>query len=666
MANNWLLQFCNADTQPPEPPLENYFAVYNGNPPPPPATQPPIFQTRAMCWSQLTQPTPQGGDNSVYISSNLVADFSGWTNTIIRAAATTPTPPSLEIFIPTEQENPGTIVSTMSNIFSVAEETITNQLNDAGIDAGKLLTYLTSLNAPTPVAPTAVNLTSALVNGYYVEQMKLTTKYAFVSGNSYQTQIWGYNSENGNCGWSIGRGDPATFTTIGPDYIANGAYVTNGQLIYFWDRYLLQAPTDSTLWLQYPLLPTPDNVQKVQANLTSMQKFNDYVYNNVSAYPSGTVYNSLEAQTSDPGLAAGLQILIGALGAIGTVLGGPLAGFATTLLCSTLFSYNTSKPPTIAGVIAQLSNRLELTSQQLDTDLSTIIGNLAPINSQSTILAAWNSTFTFQGQTMQVSDLASGVFPMEYSESTQNPEFQAIAAAAIFAAKQNIWQVVLAERYQINCWQPTYNAVTNGNSQFFANYSESDMVSWYNSFLSQNPSYYCTWVPSSIPGPCNTEVPGMQVSEYNIGVAPSGASDGSISEAACGYLFIDGPNPNSSGMFTRETVFTVAWLPHYDYTPPGTPGAATSNQLSLGFLRAQREERSLDALLHKEGRAAVEDRVRKQAWDNPAFAHDLKIRPRQTLERFLGVKIPESASIYVTVEDDDLLEYGLVIPKKPS
>jgi hypothetical protein len=119
-------------------------------------------------------------------------------------------------------------------------------------------------------------------------------------------------------------------------------------------------------------------------------------------------------------------------------------------------------------------------------------------------------------------------------------------------------------------------------------------------------------------------------------------------------------------MFTRETVFTVPWLPHHDYTPLGTPGAATSNRLSLGFLRAQREGRSLDVLLHKEGRAAVEDRVRKQAWDNPAFAHDLKVRPRQTLERFLGVKIPESASIYVTVEDDDLLEYGLVIPKKPS
>jgi hypothetical protein len=58
----------------------------------------------------------------------------------------------------------------------------------------------------------------------------------------------------------------------------------------------------------------------------------------------------------------------------------------------------------------------------------------------------------------------------------------------------------------------------------------------------------------------------------------------------------------------------------------------------------------------------LEERIRQQAKTDPYFAHNLRMRPRRTLEEFLGVKIVEDISIHVIVENSNT--FGLVIPQK--
>ena len=73
--------------------------------------------------------------------------------------------------------------------------------------------------------------------------------------------------------------------------------------------------------------------------------------------------------------------------------------------------------------------------------------------------------------------------------------------------------------------------------------------------------------------------------------------------------------------------------------------------------------KTLEQLVKKEGRDAVQQRVIKAQAD-PIFARDVAVRPRQTLENFLGVKIPEVASVSVIVETPRT--FVIVVPQKPQ
>lgn len=78
------------------------------------------------------------------------------------------------------------------------------------------------------------------------------------------------------------------------------------------------------------------------------------------------------------------------------------------------------------------------------------------------------------------------------------------------------------------------------------------------------------------------------------------------------------------------------------------------------YLQADQQGNTLPTLVQREGRGAIEQRVTQQAQQDPVFAHNLGTRPRQTLEAFLGVKIPETVSLTPIIENPQ--RFGLVIP----
>ncbi|SRR6476661_3222168 len=85
-----------------------------------------------------------------------------------------------------------------------------------------------------------------------------------------------------------------------------------------------------------------------------------------------------------------------------------------------------------------------------------------------------------------------------------------------------------------------------------------------------------------------------------------------------------------------------------------------AEKLSVEYVRAIKQGKTLGLLVQREGREQVEKRVIEKAQSDPIFAWDLTRRTRETLEKFLDVKIPDVVAVDVIVES--ARSFALVIP----
>jgi hypothetical protein len=92
--------------------------------------------------------------------------------------------------------------------------------------------------------------------------------------------------------------------------------------------------------------------------------------------------------------------------------------------------------------------------------------------------------------------------------------------------------------------------------------------------------------------------------------------------------------------------------------------APSPRRLSTAYLRAMKEGSTLTALVQKRGRQHVQAEVLAKAASDSIFARDLVLRPRQTLEAFLGVKIAEMIDINVFSEGPR--SFSIVLPQPES
>lgn len=386
--------------------------------------------------------------------------------------------------------------------------------------------------------------------------------------------------------------------------------------------------------------PTPAQVQQVQTNLTNMQAFNDYVYNQGQSKVLNAYLRLSEQDNSDPGLAIGLNILEGAFWAVGS-LGGPAGNFAASFLSGMLSWWATDSPPSLNTTFASMEVRLQQTSLALDQQLATYYQDVP---------GHWDTQFTYNGSTSTLSDFATVSFPAE-----TDPSFETMAATSLVALDQSVWQSVLKSNYVVTYWEPDTTFTDNARQ-------DSPPVGWDESFIAANPAYYNTWNWHHGSG-CGDQS-GWQVQQYNIGTGAGVFTDGSMSHAACDYLFIDSADGvviNQDGLYDRKTVFTGLGIKTAtQIVPSGGGGGPVGESLSTGYLRAMVEGRTLGKLVEREGRAAVERRVIEKAQNDPVFAQELRYRPRQTLEKFLDVRIPEPLSISVIIENGRT--FGIVVP----
>lgn len=390
--------------------------------------------------------------------------------------------------------------------------------------------------------------------------------------------------------------------------------------------------------------PTPAQIAQVQMNLQNMQAFNDYVYNQGQSRVLNAYLRLSEQDSSDPGLTVGLNILEGAFWAIGSELG-PIGNFAASFLSGMVSWWATNTPPSLNGAFASLVLRLQATSLAVDQQLATY---------HQAVAANWNTQFTYNGQTTTLSDFATGNFPPE-----TDPSFETLAATALVALDRSIWTTIMTEKYVVTLWE------TSSGPTIFSGDQSDPPVSWDEMFIAHNPSYYNTWTWHQESG-CGAQT-GWLINEYNIGTGAGVFSDGGMSSDACAYLFIDSADGvviNADGLFARATVFTGLGIRQATYIVATGGGGPIGAEVSVGYVRAMTEGRTLGQLIESEGREAVEQRVIERAQSDQVFAVDLAHRPRQTLEEFLGVRIPEVVSVGAVIESPRT--FAIVVPQAPS
>jgi len=390
--------------------------------------------------------------------------------------------------------------------------------------------------------------------------------------------------------------------------------------------------------------PTPAQIAQVQENIKNLQALNDYIY----TYGQGKILNAYlllsEQDNSDLGLNIGLNILEGIFWAVGSEfgpVGNFLASFGSGMVSYWASSANT--PPSLNTTFSDMINRISATFRAFDAQMAVYYSDVA---------GNWNTSFSFNGKTGALSDLATMAVPTE-----QDTGFQPLATAGIFALDQLIWKTVMQKNYVVTLWE--------GQPLIFKGNQNDPPTSWAQGFIAANPAYNITWSWHNSSG-CGS-VNGWEIQEYNIGTGAGVFSDGSMSNAACAYLFIDscgGQVINAAGLFHRNDVFNNLGISQTTRIVPSGGIPVTDAHLSVGYLRAMKEGRTLGKLIEREGRESVQQRIVEKAHADSVFARNLAMRPRQTLETFLGVKIPEVVNLSVVVESGR--SFGLVIPAKKA
>lgn len=296
--------------------------------------------------------------------------------------------------------------------------------------------------------------------------------------------------------------------------------------------------------------PTDADILRVKSNLANMKDFNDqlYVYGNTKIL---NAYALLSQQDNhDLGLQLGINLLTSAFDAI-TFEMGPIGTIAGNFLEALVANYASATPVSLNQACSSLMTRFLATSQQADLDLDTFHSDPA---------AYWNNTYSgtvitpFKTAVVSAkfSDLATIDFPAKTS-----PEFAQLEIDASYALDQTVWSILL-KNFVNTAFLPTTDFTVSQNP------TADSMNQWAAGYFAKNKAYWASWVFVQQSGRKGKDNSYWQTTTHNLGTGVSTFSDGSISDNACNYLFIDTADNvivNPEGLFHRTFVFTSLNIP---------------------------------------------------------------------------------------------------------
>ncbi|HWM24397.1 MAG TPA: hypothetical protein VNP98_06200 [Chthoniobacterales bacterium] len=400
--------------------------------------------------------------------------------------------------------------------------------------------------------------------------------------------------------------------------------------------------------------PTPQQLATAITNLKRMQAMNDHAYpQNLARISDAFDLLTEPDDSSNAGLTIVLNLVEGAFWAIGSSV--PKAYTAIGNFAASFFSGMVawwgagSAPPELNGQFVSLRDCYTAAYNALDSQLAGYSQSLQSTD-PAVVQACWDTSFTYNEKTTAISDLGTEELPVE----SDDPDFVTMVTASVTAFAQGLWTTLLDANAWITLWLTAPQEKISGNDP------NSPPLSTIQAYIKSNPAYYYTWEWHAKKGKCDSS--GWLITEYSLGKKiASEYHDNAFGPDVCAYLFADstdGVPLNPGGLFPRKTVFTALKIRQLGYAPTYSTPAAMS--VSPAYLEADQQGNTLPALVEREGRDATEQRITQQAQEDPVFAHNLVARPRQTLEAFLGVKIPETVSLAPIIENPQ--RFGLVIP----
>jgi len=289
--------------------------------------------------------------------------------------------------------------------------------------------------------------------------------------------------------------------------------------------------------------PTDEQVLRVKQNIRNLINFNNYLYTQGNTKILNAYFLLSLSDDKDLGLAIGLNILEGAmiaLGAEGDIVGIIIANFA----CGVLDSYTESTPPSLNAQMSSLLTRFQATSEQLNVDLELYYSDPATY---------WNKTFTGSVTnafgTYPISSTFSNLATIDFPAQTESA-FMNYILKAQYALDQQVWNTLLPN-FVITQFNPStmYPCKTNTEQQMESNAA---------SFYAKHKSYWNNWIYYHSTNRKGEDNSYFTYWQNDIGTGASAFTDGHLNDSACDYLFIDSYDNiiiNPNGLFHRYFVF---------------------------------------------------------------------------------------------------------------
>jgi len=296
-------------------------------------------------------------------------------------------------------------------------------------------------------------------------------------------------------------------------------------------------------------MPTQQEIDKVKLNLSNLIDLNRDLLNQGNMKIDHAFFLLSLKDDHDLGVQVGINLLDGAFWAAAAINGGPLAAGAANFCCGVLSHYSQSNPPSLQGAVANLVNRLQVTSTQFQYDLEKFYEN--PETYWNTEYCG-NYTDVFGTRQIcgKLSDLATVDVPTQ-----EQTEYTDDLVKCVFGLDQVVWAQLLQNFIITECYPANAYYVKYG-------WTEQKMESNASSYYTANPSYYCYWDYEQDKGFWGGDKSAYWRTDCNIGTGWSLTSDGHLSKDACNYLFSDLYNgvPNTAapvdgGLYAREFVF---------------------------------------------------------------------------------------------------------------
>jgi len=404
-------------------------------------------------------------------------------------------------------------------------------------------------------------------------------------------------------------------------------------------------------------IPTPEQIKQLQQNCYNIQEWLDHVHGFCQDTVNEAYFKLSQDGSGDPTQkwVSGIMDIAMAVVADLDFPGAAITGYAMQSLVG---SFSSDTPEPLNKAFGDVWGRFSTTFQTMQDSF----GDYATNPEEN-----WDKTINdpFTGKTFTVSDLGRGdVFfpsrnPQVGDQRFYNPaKYDEASDKTVAAFKYNLVKNVIGKKW---------NILHSPKNDFWDGWSDDDARKFAKDQTNSNRDIIVLWWPDQDGSCAGCPNSGMSVTEPRLGVGDWYSSwdyyhGESASKDMCDWLMQDdgyGTILNPDAITTRHDVF-------YNWPMEGNltdhPEGRTGVSKDLPPVTEESRERARDwhNLFSNVSRSELEAGLVQKTIDDPSFKANLVRNPKEAIENYLGLKIPEEVKLEVILEKPG--DYKLVLP----